>query len=236
MAIGPESSPNWILRGFFVVSLTVHFFLLFHVSGIYQNIAVEYIELSLHQFYTPVTRSIPKPKTRQKQKNISNIKAIKTKKMAIPEFKVDTVSTHKMDQTYESVSMLDVPDTIDTKGLSVAGIQAQSFVPDMAPRQEHVEYTNAEEYFEMLNMRIHNAKKYPESAKSRHLEGRVKVEFTLQPDGTLINIRIVKSSRHRNLDDAAVESIKNASPFPRPPAFIFKPPLTLSVNILFELT
>jgi periplasmic protein TonB len=84
-------------------------------------------------------------------------------------------------------------------------------------------------------MRIHSVKKYPESARSRHIQGRVKVKFVLLADGSLGDVQIVKSSRHKNLDEAAVNAVKKAAPFPKPPSFLFKTPVTLQVNILFEL-
>ncbi len=217
------------------VSLVIHFFVFLYFAGVYKNNTISTIELSIHQISKPNVRNIPKPRFRQKEMDISNVKMIKTRQVAIPKLKIDRVQTYKMDHTYETISMPDLPDTIDISGLAVPKFQIQTPAQDFEPHESHVEYTSAKEYFEMLNLRIHNAKKYPESAKSRHLEGRVKIEFILQTDGSLTDIKVVKSSRHRNLDDAALEAIKNASPFPRPPAFIFIEPVTLRVNILFEL-
>jgi protein TonB len=84
-------------------------------------------------------------------------------------------------------------------------------------------------------LRIHSAKTYPKDAREQHIEGRVKVEFALKQDGNLSSIRVVTPSRHRGLDQAAIEAVKKAAPFPRPPAALFTPPLTLRITILFEL-
>lgn len=232
---GSKDRPNWLLRGFIGISLVIHFFVFLHISGIYQNAAVAYIELSMYQFSKPNIRHIPTPRHRQKQNVVSEVRAVKPKSFTIPKFKIETIRTDRMDQTFEQISTPEIPDGLDTSGMAVTGISAAGQVPEAPPHHEQVEYTNPKEYFEMLNLRIHSAKKYPESARSRHLEGRVKVEFTLMLDGTVQNVRVAKSSRHRNLDDAAIEAIKKASPFPRPPSFIFKRPVPLSINILFEL-
>ncbi len=87
----------------------------------------------------------------------------------------------------------------------------------------------------MLNRLIRKEKKYPKSARLKNQEGAVKVEFILLRDGTLDKIKIVKSSYHRKLDNAAIKAIKDAQPFPEPPLVMFKTPLTLQVTILFKL-
>jgi protein TonB len=122
--------------------------------------------------------------------------------------------------------------------VSAVAVPAAGFTP-RPERVENadvqVEFTTAREYFEMLNMRIHSVKEYPESARSRHIQGRVKIKFVLLADGSLGDVQVVKSSRHKNLDEAAVNAVKKAAPFPTPPSFLFKTPVTLQINILFEL-
>lgn len=224
-----------MLYGFICISLVIHFFIFLHIAGIYQSRAVSYIELTLHQFSKPDVRHIPKPRPRYKAPEISNVQRVRARNFTVPKFKIETVKAVRIDHTYEKINMPDLPGHGDISGLSVPGFPGGNPAGDVEPHLEQVEFTSAEEYLEMLNLRIHSAKKYPESAKSRHLEGRVKVEFTLQTDGSLSGIKVIKSSRHRNLDDAAVQAVRNASPFPRPPSFIFNEAITLRVNILFEL-
>ena len=59
--------------------------------------------------------------------------------------------------------------------------------------------------------------RYPRLARKMGWEGKVVVAFVIREDGTVINIRIVKSSGFTLLDNNAVESIKKAQPFPSPP-------------------
>lgn len=225
---------NWLLRIFIGISLVIHFFVFLHVAGIYESKTLSYIELSMHQISKPNVRNIPTPRIRQKKPDISKVKQVKARQFTIPKIKIDRVKADQMDHTYEAVSMPNLPDNMDIGGMSVPRLLPTQ-TPEIEPHQEQVEFTSAKEYLEMLNLRIHTAKEYPESARSRHLEGRVKVEFILHTDGRLTDIKVLKSSHHKNLDDAAIEAIKKASPFPRPPSFIFKEPVTLRVNILFEL-
>ncbi len=58
---------------------------------------------------------------------------------------------------------------------------------------------------------------YPRFARKMGWEGKVVVSFVIREDGTVTNIKIVKSSGFSLLDKNAVESIKKAVPFPNPP-------------------
>jgi protein TonB len=58
---------------------------------------------------------------------------------------------------------------------------------------------------------------YPLLARKMGWEGKVVVSFVICEDGTVVNIKIVKSSGFELLDKNAVESIKKSVPFPSPP-------------------
>ncbi|MCK5099454.1 MAG: energy transducer TonB [Desulfobacteraceae bacterium] len=219
-----KSRPNWLLRGFIIISLGVHVIVFLHVAGIYESRAVSYIELSMHQISKPNYREIPKPRMRKIPPKVPDTKNVKMQKMIIPNIKIDTLNNN--DQTYEQINLPSLPDNMDVSGYSMPGLKLENPV---------IQFTSAKEYFEMLNLRVHSFKEYPDFAKSRHIDGKVKVQFVLAEDGRMSNLKIIKSSRHKSLDNAALEAVKKASPFPRPPAFLFKTPVTLSINILFEL-
>ncbi len=59
---------------------------------------------------------------------------------------------------------------------------------------------------------------YPALARKMGWEGKVVVAFLILPDGSVRGIRVVQGSGHAVLDRGAVEAVRNASPFPRPPA------------------
>jgi protein TonB len=58
---------------------------------------------------------------------------------------------------------------------------------------------------------------YPERAREMGWQGKVKVSFVISSDGLVKDIRILQSSGVDILDRNAVETIKKASPFPKPP-------------------
>jgi protein TonB len=58
---------------------------------------------------------------------------------------------------------------------------------------------------------------YPERAREMGWQGKVKVSFVISSNGFVQDIRILESSGVEILDKNAVETVKKASPFPRPP-------------------
>jgi periplasmic protein TonB len=58
---------------------------------------------------------------------------------------------------------------------------------------------------------------YPIVARKMGWEGRVVVAFRILPDGSVRNVRVVQGSGYPVLDRSAVEAVRSASPFPRPP-------------------
>lgn len=63
---------------------------------------------------------------------------------------------------------------------------------------------------------IERHKRYPAGAQGHG--GVVKVAFAIDEGGGLISVRIVASSGSPVLDEAAIDLIRRATPFPPPPA------------------
>jgi protein TonB len=225
-----KRSPNRLLQGFILVSLAAHILIILHASGVYQSKALSYLELSLDQTSKPDIRVIPKPRIRQTDLRVAEVRTDPVKDFQAPRIQVDEV---QKPDSHDVLNLPQLPDKMDVSGLSGSGSRPAGLNTGKAEGQ--VQFTTAKEYFEMLNLRVQRFKEYPESAKSAHIEGRVHIEFILLKDGTLSDIKILKSSRHKNLDEAAVAAVKKASPFPRPPEFLFKTPVTMRISILFEL-
>jgi protein TonB len=54
---------------------------------------------------------------------------------------------------------------------------------------------------------------YPDKARRNKLEGQLILQVSLQPDGSTDDIKILKSSGHKVLDDAAIRIVELAAPF-----------------------
>jgi protein TonB len=75
-------------------------------------------------------------------------------------------------------------------------------------------------YFTSMRKSIELVWVYPSEAASRGLHGNVNLEFTIQKNGSVSNIKVVQSSGFKILDDAVIEAIRLASPFaPLPASF-----------------
>ena len=59
---------------------------------------------------------------------------------------------------------------------------------------------------------------YPEEARQKQLYGDLKLLVTIRPDGSLQNVRVIVSSGHKVLDDAALNIVRPAAPYPPFPA------------------
>lgn len=71
---------------------------------------------------------------------------------------------------------------------------------------------------EIINQRIRrhleSFKYYPASARRRGIEGEVDVGFTLGRDGTADHITVLQGSGYAMLDQAAMQTVRRAQPFP----------------------
>lgn len=65
---------------------------------------------------------------------------------------------------------------------------------------------------EILWNRVHAFKRYPTSAAANRLEGEVLLTAVIEATGVIPDIRIMKSSGHPLLDQAAIETVQHASP------------------------
>jgi periplasmic protein TonB len=92
------------------------------------------------------------------------------------------------------------------------------------------------DYLATVLARIEAAKRYPQVAIRRRMEGNVEVVFRLGDDGSLLAVSLAKSSGFRCLDEAATTAVTRAAPFAKIPHGIKDFPETLKITISFILT
>ena len=66
-----------------------------------------------------------------------------------------------------------------------------------------------------IRRRIEAAKRYPEEARRDGIHGAVSVRFRVGTDGKVERVEVVRSSGSRTLDDASVDTIRKAAPYPQ---------------------
>jgi protein TonB len=79
------------------------------------------------------------------------------------------------------------------------------------------------------------AKQYPRMAKDRGYEGQPVVNFTLGREGDLLAVSIEQPSRHSLLDQAAMQTVRDAAPFPRIPEQLNLDMMKFKLPITFRL-
>lgn len=68
-------------------------------------------------------------------------------------------------------------------------------------------------YMRMLKQRIESIWEYPRSAIRQGLSGDLYIRFSINRDGSLGEVELIRTSGHRNLDEAAMKAIRDAQPF-----------------------
>jgi protein TonB len=83
-----------------------------------------------------------------------------------------------------------------------------------------------------VRQQIANAKYYPRIARRRGMEGQPIIAFTLDKGGRIMKAALAKTSGYQLLDQAALEAVRQAAPYPEIPAplkmdsFQFKLPIS----------
>lgn len=78
--------------------------------------------------------------------------------------------------------------------------------------QQHSISTEGER--KLVRQHLEAFKFYPGSARRRGIEGHVDVAFTLAQNGTATDVAVLQGSGHSVLDQAAMETVYRAQPFP----------------------
>ncbi|CAM8266179.1 TonB Periplasmic protein TonB, links inner and outer membranes [Candidatus Methylopumilus planktonicus] len=108
-----------------------------------------------------------------------------------------------------------------------------SKMPNIVPQEQLTQHL--ESYSSLLANAIAKYKQYPKIAQMRGWQGTVIADLEIDSKGTVISIKIKKSSTYEVLDNEALEMIRKASPFPAPPESLRGKNFNVLVPISFKL-
>lgn len=91
-------------------------------------------------------------------------------------------------------------------------------------------------YFSNIRQAVELVWVYPSEAARKGIQGVVNVEFTIERDGSVSRVKVLKSSHSALLDDAIVQALREASPFPPLPETIKKESLTITGAFSYVLS
>lgn len=89
-------------------------------------------------------------------------------------------------------------------------------------------------YLRLFRQRVQERLIYPLAARRRGLGGTVELHVWLEATGRVRDVQVARSSTHRVLDDAAVETIRRLGPVPFPES-LPRRPLLIRIPLVYEL-
>ncbi|EAH7585870.1 TonB family protein [Campylobacter lari] len=194
---------------FFVFIYTKNFLHIQHSSS-----KEEKFNIAIKQFL----QDFPRAKTRQpKQEKVKKLEQTKEKSVIQPK-KVNTLANTKItNQLNEEIK----PQKTLTQEKNTP-----------ITSQESISLTNNNELLKEVKQAIDEALIYPRQAKKMRMSGEILAEFTWTKDKNLLNLKILKPSKYKLLNDSALETIRIASKnFPQyEKTFHIRIPLIYKIN------
>jgi periplasmic protein TonB len=102
-----------------------------------------------------------------------------------------------------------------------------------APEQGQINISNANaipSWKRQVVGLLERHKRYPDAAQARNQQGTVELAFSLDRQGRVTSSRIAKSSGWTALDDATLDLLRRAQPFPPPPPEMIDVNLTVPIR------
>lgn len=93
-----------------------------------------------------------------------------------------------------------------------------------------------EQYSSKLKRHTLENIKYPRRALERNWEGEVQLKITIDSQGQVQDIKVLKESRYSNLNREALRSVERANPYPPIPAALGVSSYEFTVPISFRMS
>jgi len=90
-------------------------------------------------------------------------------------------------------------------------------------------------YLNNVEKSIEGTWKYPEQATRNRKDGKVNLDVTIRQDGWLENVRVVRSSGSKSLDNQAIKSVVTNEPYNPVPEAVGLEKLNLRFTFNYDL-
>jgi len=111
-------------------------------------------------------------------------------------------------------------------------IKGKNGITDQKPLEMN---DSTKRYIAKLMRHLQRYKQYPALLKKNHIEGKPVIRFSINKSGHLTNIEVKKHAKNAELDQAAMEVFRRASPLPKIPSALERETLTMSLPIEYSL-
>ena len=194
-----------------------------------KNVVIKKPEPKVEPVVEPIVEKIiEKPLPETKSKNI--VKQEKKKEKKIKEVKkVEKKVLEKVEKIQE-VKVEQKTEPIVQEMASKEVIKQENTID--ASQIEALE----DEYLSKLRYLIEKNKIYPQSAKRLNQMGKVHVCFVISKDGQIKDVKVVKDSNYKRLNDAALEILAKINRFEPIPEKLNKNSWEITVPIVYQIT
>ena len=90
-------------------------------------------------------------------------------------------------------------------------------------------------YYRSLNRLMKKNRTYPRSARRLGLEGTVLLEMVVNREGVIIKVKVLRSSGHKLLDQAALAQVQEMRRVPQIPKELNRPAMTFQIPFEYRL-
>lgn len=237
----PQSSNHQLIWAV-LISACLHLIAVVYIPNIRVDVEEKPAEVLTIQIEAPKTpepvtavvepEPIPEP-PKPKVQPIIEPKIIPTPKPApVETYEPQTVTPEPVDEPY-SPPVMSVAPKIESPPPTFTAPPPPPPQP-VGPSQADLDAAR-KGYADRLARAIARHKQYPRIAQMRGWQGEVLVDLELDDKGAVISSSIAKSSGFEVLDKQALEMIKKAEPFERPPEILKAARLQHTVPISFKL-
>ncbi|MGH7274912.1 MAG: energy transducer TonB family protein [Nitrospiria bacterium] len=127
-----------------------------------------------------------------------------------------------------------VEETLEFTGESMSEDQAGETLPPIQQVNEGPRGDERMQFLQEVRNRLEKAKRYPWKARLKSLEGKVRLEFYINPLGKPEEVKVVESSGSETLDEEGLAIVERAGQFPHLP-IEWENGIHISVPLVFKL-
>ncbi len=211
----------------------------------YQNMLKKQQEIKQQTF---IKKEVPKPIQVKKNKVVK--KAIPQKVKPIPKTKVPVYQVQAVEKEVPvKAEAAEVIEDMKTEKIAAeTSVQAMQQAPINAAQQSAEGISAAENqkplnindkatkrYLAKLMRHLQRYKQYPALLKKNHVEGKPVVRFSINKSGQVTKLEVKRHTQYAELDQAAMEVFRRASPLPKIPSELERETLTMSLPIEYSL-
>jgi len=228
-----KDRPNWLFYGLIALSIAIHLVIFLHIADIYRSRTITFIELTLRDITRHRQRIIPAPS----RINSESSQPARTES----HFQAKSIKPHPPEAPPKAENLIGKKRSLSYKRADAGkylhkgyDFRLDSWSGETGGRR--AERQDIGDYLREIRLRIENYKQYPSRARQRQIEGSATLRFTIEPDGRVTGLDMIRGSGHQILNRAAIRAVRDASPFPDPPAGVSGRAVPVEITIQFRLT